>query len=77
MGLLYLLPLPLTPGNAFFYKLRVLCFTQLLHVSALLSYHLHGANTNISLITYSNKMGQNKHTYVVVSIVQNFIGPGV
>jgi len=37
-----------TPASALFYNLCVQSVTQLLHVSALLSRHLQGADTTIS-----------------------------
>jgi len=38
-----------TATNALFYNLCILSFTYRLHIFALLSRHLHGADTKISL----------------------------
>lgn len=60
-----------TTTNALFYHLCLHSFTQLLHVSALLSSHLQGADNNITLKHTEIKKGHNKHTRVVAPVVQN------
>ena len=59
-------------------------FRQQMHNSVMYAYNptcccsnLQGGNTNTAPETYSYKIGHNKHTSVVVQIVQDFTGFGL
>ena len=41
-----------------------------------ISHHLQGADIKISIKRNSNKIGYNRHTYIVISVVQNIMGFG-
>jgi len=41
-----------------------------------ITHHLQGADTKNLFKMYSNKIGHNKHTYVVASTAQDFTGFG-
>ena len=59
---------PLATTNSLFHNLSSHSFTYFLHVSALLSPHLQGADTINFLQSYSNNARTNQHTYVCCGI---------
>jgi hypothetical protein len=60
----------ITPTDAVFYDLYVLSFTEALHVSALLSYILQGADTNILVydivVAYRHKFARPPCCYYIL-----------
>jgi hypothetical protein len=57
-----------TLTNAFFYNIYILSFTKSLHYFGIFISPSLGSAHQYFFKTYTNKIGHNKHTYVVASV---------